>query len=50
MVLHLHREGSLVVLLHLLLLLHAVHVVHYHLLRRDLLGVHGLLGWVLRLL
>jgi glycosyltransferase involved in cell wall biosynthesis len=54
MMLHLHRESSLVVLLHLLLLLllllHAVHVVHYHLLRCDLLGVHGLLGRVLRLL
>lgn len=40
----------LVVVLHLLLLLHAVHVVQDHLLGRDLLRVHCLLRRVLRLL
>ena len=48
--LHVHRMSSLV-LLHLLVL-HAVDVVHDHLLRRvrHLLGVHRLLRWVLGLL
>jgi len=51
--LDLHREGPVMcvlLLLDVLLLLHAVHVVHYHLLRGDLLRVHRLLRWVLDLL
>lgn len=55
---HIHRHArawvlyNIMVQLLLLLLLHAIDVVHDHLLRvrLDLLLVHGLLRWVRRLL
>lgn len=49
LLLHFYRYSSAVLLLNLLLL-HAVHIVHYHLFRCDFLGVHSLLGRMLSLL